>query len=233
MMKKKQEYISLSLAGLIILLWCISTWSCFHHELDWASPWTYVLFLVQTHLYTGLFITAHDAMHSVVSRNKILNAWIGKVCTTLFMFNHYPTLFRKHHEHHRYAGTAKDPDYHTGNFWIWYFNFAKQYVSIWQIIFIAVLFNILIQFFPEPNVLIYWAITPIASTFQLFYFGTYLPHRGEHDAENIHNSRSQSRNHWWAFISCYFFGYHYEHHDSPHTPWWGLYQVKDQAKITS
>jgi beta-carotene ketolase (CrtW type) len=27
-------------------------------------------------------------------------------------------------------------------------------------------------------------------------------------------------------ISCYFFGYHFEHHESPQTPWWRLYQSK-------
>ena len=30
-----------------------------------------------------------------------------------------------------------------------------------------------------------------------------------------------------AMVSCYFFGYHFEHHDSPGTPWWKLYAVKN------
>jgi beta-carotene ketolase (CrtW type) len=34
----------------------------------------------------------------------------------------------------------------------------------------------------------------------------------------------------WAFISCYFFGYHYEHHDQPYLPWWKLAAAKDQAE---
>jgi hypothetical protein len=65
---------------------------------------------------------------------------------------------------------------------------------------------------------------------QLFIFGTYLPHRGEHAAGNQTQSRSQSRNHVWAFISCYFFGYHYEHHDQPYLPWWKLAEAKDQTE---
>ncbi len=64
------------------------------------------------------------------------------------------------------------------------------------------------------------------STLQLFYFGTYLPHMGEET--NAHHSHSQSKNHLWAFISCYFFGYHFEHHDSPGTPWWRLWRVKEK-----
>jgi beta-carotene/zeaxanthin 4-ketolase len=27
--------------------------------------------------------------------------------------------------------------------------------------------------------------------------------------------------------SCYFFGYHWEHHHSPATPWWELWKVKE------
>ena len=71
----------------------------------------------------------------------------------------------------------------------------------------------------------------ILATGQLFYFGTYLPHRGSHSKENKHKSRSQKLNHAWAFVTCYFFGYHYEHHASPATPWWKLYQKKEEYDL--
>jgi beta-carotene ketolase (CrtW type) len=41
-----------------------------------------------------------------------------------------------------------------------------------------------------------------------------------------HNSRTQPNNHLLAMLSCYFFGYHFEHHAYPRTPWWRLYQRK-------
>ena len=228
-MSKIKEQLGSLIASGIIIAWLVSTWMCFHLEINLSNPSIYILFLVQTHLYTGLVITAHDAMHRVVSPNKAINTFYGRLCTILFAFNFYGNLLKKHHEHHRYVGTDNDPDYHAGSFWPWYLSFAKQYVTIWQLILIAITFNVLIQFFPEPNVLLFWAIPSIASTFQLFYFGTYLPHKGEHASDNIHKSRSQKRNHLWAFLSCYFFGYHYEHHAHPHTPWWKLYKVKDQV----
>ena len=155
---------------------------------------------------------------------------MGQLCAMLFAFNFYGKLLPKHHQHHRYVATDQDPDYHEGGFWAWYFSFAKQYITIWQIVLMAIAFNLLIFFFPEPNVLMYWAIPSVLSTFQLFYFGTYVPHKGMHAPDNIHQSRSQKQNHWWAFWSCYFFGYHYEHHASPNTPWWRLYQVKEQME---
>jgi beta-carotene ketolase (CrtW type) len=51
-----------------------------------------------------------------------------------------------------------------------------------------------------------------------------MPHHGEH--ENKHQSATLKKNHFLAFITCYFFGYHFEHHDSPGTPWWKLWQLK-------
>jgi beta-carotene ketolase (CrtW type) len=195
------------------------------------SPLTYLFIALQTHLFTGLFITAHDSMHGVVSRNKKLNKLIGQLCATLFVFNSYKRLFPKHHEHHRFVKSDKDPDYYEGNFYVWYFHFMKQYVTIWQFILAAVTFNTLILFVPQINVILFWVVPSLLSTLQLFYFGTYLPHKGEHDEGNIHYSRSQKKNHLWAFLTCYFFGYHYEHHHAPGTPWWQLHKVKEASSL--
>jgi beta-carotene ketolase (CrtW type) len=178
-------------------------------------------------LYTGLFITAHDAMHGLVSTNKKLNHFLGWFSAILFSYNFYWRLFPKHHEHHRYVATDKDPDYHdSDNFLIWYLSFVKQHVTIWQILFMAVTFNILKLYLPTENLIVFWMLPAIFSTLQLFYFGTYLPHKGE--GKNSHHSASQSKNHLWAFVSCYFFGYHFEHHDSPGTPWWRLWREKEK-----
>ena len=173
------------------------------------------------HLYTGLFITAHDAMHGTVSPNRKINNLIGYTCTFLYALFWYPQLYTKHHLHHSHVHTPNDPDYHEGNFFRWYFTFIKNYLSIWQVIAMAILFNILKLWIPQANLLLFWVLPSLLSTVQLFYFGTYRPHKGEHN--NIHHSRSQSRNHLAAFFSCYFFGYHYEHHDAPGVPWWRLW----------
>ncbi len=220
-MNRKGTYIGIT----VIALWLLSVgFLLAFYEINWYNPLTYLFFLIQTHLYTGIFITAHDAMHHTVSKNTNVNNIIGTIATGLFAFNYYPRLLKKHHEHHRFVATDKDPDFHHGNFWIWYFNFAKNYITIIQIVLMAILYNLLKFFFPLENIIFYWMIPSIVSTFQLFYFGTYLPHRKA--PENKHFSRSQDKNHIWAFFSCYFFGYHYEHHDSPNTPWWRLYQKK-------
>lgn len=215
-------------ALLILLSWAASLWLLLnHYTVNWWSPLTWLLVLLQTHLYTGLFITAHDAMHGAVSPNRNINKAIGWLAALLFAYNWYPRLHPRHHSHHRFVATDEDPDYHhSDNFFLWYMSFLRQYITIWQILAMAVTYNLLILLFPQQNVILFWMLPSILATLQLFYFGTYLPHKGEHAPDNKHRSGSQPKNHLWAFLSCYFFGYHWEHHHSPATPWWRLWKKK-------
>jgi len=214
----------------VIIAWLGSLLYLLQVQVDFRNWWTYFAILLQTHLYTGLFITAHDAMHGLVSENKRINHTLGWLSALLFSYNFYWKLFPKHHEHHRFVATEKDPDYHPSQkFLIWYWSFIRGYVSIWQILLMAVTFNVLKLIIPQENLIVFWMLPAILATLQLFYFGTYLPHRGTHI--NKHHSRSQSANHVWAFVSCYFFGYHYEHHDSPGTPWWRLWRIKEKSIV--
>jgi beta-carotene ketolase (CrtW type) len=198
-----------------------------------ASPIILVHIAIQTYLYTGLFITAHDAMHGLVSPDKAINKNIGWLATRLFAALSFSRLLVKHQLHHRFPGEAADPDYsvNSQNFWLWWFSFMKNYISWWQIIFMAVSFNILQIWVDQWNLVLFWILPSILATFQLFYFGTYRPHRLPHTETMLpYNSRTQNGPNWWAMLSCYFFGYHYEHHEWPHIPWWKLYQTKKQAQ---
>jgi beta-carotene ketolase (CrtW type) len=212
------------IALLVIALWVTSTVLLMQWRVNFTNPLLYLFILVQMHLYTGLFITAHDAMHGTVSSNKNINNGVGYIVTFLYAAFLYPKLYTKHHKHHSHVHTDEDPDYHQGSFIAWYIRFIRNYLSIWQVVFMALLFNILKIWIPQANLILFWVLPSLLSTLQLFYFGTYLPHKGEHD--NEYHSRTQSKNHFVAFFTCYFFGYHYEHHASPATPWWKLWQAK-------
>ncbi|TWR30661.1 fatty acid desaturase [Mucilaginibacter pallidiroseus] len=195
-------------------------------QIDFGNPLLYLAVLLMMHLYTGLFITAHDAMHGTVAPNKSINNFVGFLSTLLYASFWYPKLYTKHHQHHNHVHTDTDPDYHNGGFFSWYVRFIRNYLSLWQIVVMAAVFNILKIWIPQQNLLLFWVAPSLLSTLQLFYFGTYLPHKGEHD--NKHQSRSLPRNHFFAFITCYFFGYHYEHHDAPWLPWWKLWTAKEK-----
>lgn len=216
--------LGLFFAILIISGWVLSTVLLMQWRFSFFNPMVYALVLLQMHLYTGLFITAHDAMHGTVSPNPTINKTVGQICTLFYAAFWYPKLYTKHHLHHSHVHTEHDPDYHNGNFISWYFRFIRNYLSIWQVVFMAILFNILKIWVPQQNLILFWVLPSLMSILQLFYFGTYLPHKGEHD--NRHHSTSQKKNHFVAFFTCYFFGYHYEHHDAPGTPWWLLWKAK-------
>lgn len=223
-------------AAVVLVLWFGSLALLLNYPLSFRDPLVYLFVLVQMHLYTGVFITAHDAIHGVVAPGQPrLNRALGWLAATIFAYNNYATLRRKHHLHHQHSGTFDDPDYHEGNpnFFMWYFSFLKEYISWKQILFMAVTYNLLKLAFPWDNLVVFWMVPAVLSTFQLFFFGTYLPHRGEHH-NPPHNARSQTLNHVWAFVSCYFFGYHFEHHAYPYLPWWRLPKAREEtAKVVT
>jgi beta-carotene ketolase (CrtW type) len=224
--------------GLIVAMGIMGLWgghlvySIAFVEVSWSNPWMYLHILIQAYLYTGLFITGHDAMHQSVSKIKWINNLVGFMSVYMFASLSYGKLMKNHWDHHRYPGSEKDPDYYirSQNFFTWWFMFMMRYVTIWQFISMAIIFNLLklIAGIAVPPLLIYWIIPAFMGTFQLFYFGTFVPHRRPHTEEmGKHKARTLQRNHIWAMLSCYFFGYHREHHESPGIPWWKLYKTKD------
>lgn len=220
------------LAFIIIFFWAAHLlYSLFYVQTSVANPWMWFHMLVQGYLYTGLFITAHDAMHGSISVNRKINNALGRTAAFLFAGMWFPRLRRKHMLHHQFPGTGKDPDFNERhqNFWLWWFGFMKNYVTWYQLIIMAVIFNLLMLAFPQPAIFAFWVIPAFLGTLQLFYFGTYVPHRKPHTPDmDIHRTRTQKRNHVKAMLTCYFFGYHHEHHLFPLIPWWRLYQTKEK-----
>jgi beta-carotene/zeaxanthin 4-ketolase len=222
---------SIFLACLILASWAGHLWySLTYAAADPLSPWSWLHAVVQAYLFTGLFITAHDAMHGTVSRRASVNTAIGMVCCFLFAGLSYKRLLRNHRLHHAHPGEERDPDFSTRwqDPFRWWGTFLFRYTTITQLAIMAIGYNLLMLRFDQSAIWMYWVGPAFLGTFQLFFFGTYLPHRRPHtDAMRPHNARTQRRNHLVAMLTCYFFGYHYEHHESPGTPWWRLARYKD------
>ncbi len=213
------------IALFITLLWFLNLSFSFRTTVDFSAPLTYFFIFAQAHLFTGLFITAHDSMHGTISRNSNINRFFGQLCSFLYACFYLPKLSKLHHLHHSEVVGEEDPDYHNGNFIAWYFRFFRNYVGWINFLGYALAFNLLKFFFPIENLLLYWILPAFISTFQLFFFGTYQPHKKEHH-HLPHAAGSQDKNHFFAFFTCYFFGYHHEHHEYPSVPWWQLYKMK-------
>ena len=170
-------------------------------------------------------------MHGLVSRNKTLNNLTGTIAVLLFAGMSYRRLKKNHGMHHRFPAEKEDPDFYTRsqNFWVWWGIFMWRYLTIWQLVIMAAAYNMFVHIFGFGNikVLVYWALPAILGTLQLFFFGVYQPHREPHEEYMMpHRARTQNKNHLWAMLSCYFFGYHWEHHEDPGIPWWKMYRVK-------
>lgn len=225
--------------GILSAVFIISVWGghLFYilrfSEVDFQSPLFYFHLLFHAYLFTGLFITAHDAMHGTVSRNKHINNFVGRLTAFLFAGFSYGKLLKNHKLHHNFPGSDKDPDYcvKSQNFFVWFGHFVFKYVTVLQIVVVAINFNILKIWFPEISIWFYYVIPALLGTLQLFYFGTYRPHKQPHTSDMLpHNARTLKNNHFIAMITCYFFGYHSEHHNAPHVPWWQLYKTKTYLK---
>jgi beta-carotene ketolase (CrtW type) len=189
-------------------------------------------------LYVGLFIVAHDAMHgSLAPQRPRLNRWIGRVALAVYAGFSFDSLLPKHFAHHAAPGTADDPDFsttHPRRFWPWYAAFMREYFGLPQLLVLTGLTAAYLLIGASmANVLLFWALPAILSSVQLFYFGTYRPHRVEDEsfADN-HRARSSSLGWLRSLLSCYHFGYHHEHHLAPSVPWWRL-PAERQRRLTA
>jgi beta-carotene/zeaxanthin 4-ketolase len=216
--------VALSIVG----LWTLSWIGCTEISIDWSNcDWLVLAIAVRTWLYTGLFITTHDAIHHSISPWVFFDRAIGWLCAMLYGGFNYQQLAIDHHLHHQYPASNLDPDFHRGDdrFWRWYYQFMREHLAIDQLGGLSIVTAIYVSLFhlSIDRLILFWIVPALLSSLQLFYFGTFLPHR-----EPIGGYASAERTTtiplplWQSLITCYHFGYHQEHHRSPQTPWWLL-----------
>ncbi len=224
--------------GLLLAALIIGSWLTVHvvaiFVIDWSAPGMWwaapIVVALQCWLSVGLFIVAHDSMHgSLAPQVPALNRAIGRFCVFIYAGFSYDKLLKSHKDHHRYAGTPEDPDFdveNAGKFWPWwYVSFFRHYFG-WRelaILTVAVILYALVLGPRFPLILLFWALPALLSSVQLFYFGTYRPHRiDDLPFTDRHNARSDDFPPWLSLLTCFHFGYHHEHHDTPWVPWWRL-----------
>lgn len=230
-----QSCVGVSLAVLVILAWFgthIAGVFLFRFPID-PPLLIPVLVALQCWLNVGLFIIAHDAMHgSLAPFRPRLNRAFGRLCLALYAGFSFDRLLTKHFDHHRHSGTALDPDFHADgptSFWPWFLAFFRRYFGWREFATLAALVAVYLGVFrvSTENALVFWALPALLSALQLFYFGTYLPHRHEEEAfSDRHNARSNDFSWTVSLLTCFHFGYHHEHHDHPRVPWWRLPRMR-------
>ncbi|MWV27493.1 fatty acid desaturase [Aurantiacibacter rhizosphaerae] len=229
--RRAQAAIGLGLAALISGAWiALHIYAIFVFELTWASlPLGIGIAVLQCWLSVGVFIISHDAMHGSLAPGWArLNGAIGGGLLFLYAGFGWRKMRDAHFDHHIHAGREGDPDFDTANpshFWRWYTTFLMRYFGWRSIVYVSTLVTIywLVVGVPMVQIVLVFGLPAIASSLQLFYFGTYRPHRHADDGfGDRHNARSDDFSPLVSLATCFHFGYHHEHHIYPQTPWWAL-----------
>lgn len=229
----RESYLSISIAALMVLLWFITAYISLF-VLPNVKQMTLITVLsiiaTRTFLHTGLFILAHDAMHgSLMPAYPKVNDAAGRIILGIYSFLSFTQMRECHNQHHRTPARSPDPDFYPGGFLAWYIHFMRAYIRGNQgaVIFWGMSFFfyplLLVFHVPLLNAVLFWLLPQGLSSLQLFYFGTYRPHkRPEGGHTNAHRATSSNASPFWSFLSCYHFDYHWEHHQYPHLPWYKL-----------
>lgn len=215
--------------------------------------------LLRSFAQTGLFILAHDAMHgSLLPHRPHLNRWIGQGCLWAYGLLSFERCCRNHSYHHQFTGLVQDPDApplrcqsmlgrHSGTAVsalvaaAWYCKFLKGYCSFSQISALLVGWLAISELLYQLAAIGPWktlavlVVPLVLSSWQLFIFGTYLPHRGLLDSAQAGSTLTTQSSHLppgLAFLTCYYFGYHREHHRNPQLPWYRLSQARWPKKYS-
>ncbi len=222
----------------IMAAWLASLVFCLALPLA-AVPWYCfpMLVLLRCFCHTGMFIIAHDAAHGTLwVGNRAGNDRWGQVAIFLYALLPYDRFVENHGLHHQRSGRVGDPDYHDGihrHPLRWYGKFMTGYLDDplrFQIFVWFTVFFHLVRFVADVqavNLLLFWVLPILLSSMQLFFFGTYVPHREpDQGYKNRHHAQSSQFPEWLSLVTCYHFGYHYEHHEYPHLPWFLLPQAR-------
>ncbi|MDB9524521.1 fatty acid desaturase [Oscillatoria sp. CS-180] len=233
--------LNISLSGLAVAVFIIFSWGAtlaVSLKID-VSHTSVVLVgftvLLRTFLHTGLFVTAHEAIHGVITRNRSIDDVIGSVTAILYAFLLYQKLAKNHRLHHRFPTSEGDPDFcqdNPQNPFLWYVSFMRRYqdgkqfsILFWGMT--VVFWGLMLLHVPTENLILFLVLPIFLSSLQLFWFGIYLPHRPlSQGYRDRHCARSIPYPPFWSLLSCYNFGYHWEHHQYPNLAWYQLASVR-------
>jgi len=224
--------------GTLVSLGILSTWAISFGaaitQINLSSTSPFVIAIVAytiSFLFIGLFITAHDSMHGTLApHSRSINLRLGQLSAALYGAFSLHQLRSAHFKHHEQPASPNDPDYDSKDGQshpvVWWLQFMWRYFTFRQFVILAAIANVLIHGFgiSDRNIIAFWIVPSLWSSFQLFYFGTYLPHRSRSGDphKDAHHARSNRYPAWLSFLTCYHFGYHWEHHQHPSLAWWQL-----------
>jgi len=218
------------------------------------------LYLIAAASLHGISLFTHEAVHGVLSRNKVLNRVLGIACAMPVLQNYsaYKVLHLRHHKH---LGHQGDPD-HYDNYtrWTWLvfsmhwlrlivgypiyivmipilgFRQGKPSDRCWIALEVLLLFIAIgIAFSVTPwNVILHaWVIPMILINTMVNIRGMSQHTFLEEPDDPVRGTRSILTNRLTEFFMCNE-NYHLEHHLFPSVPWYNLkrlhFEIEDQLR---
>ena len=109
-------------------------------------------------------------------------ATLGAVLLALYAGFAWKQLRDAHFDHHKLAGRPGDPDFdehNPGNFLRWYGTFFRRYFGWRSILYVHTVVGIywLVLDISMAQIVLLYGLPALGSSLQLFYFGTFRPHR--------------------------------------------------------
>ena len=214
-----------------------AAWLAIHFGGIFAFPLTAATWPLAVPLVAAPDVAVDRAVHHrarlharlVRARAAGVNRAVGRAMLMLYAGLDYDRMLPNHFAHHRHVGTAADPDFDAAN---------PTRPGPWLVALLRALLFALADRADRRragglsaasarsllNILVFWAVPALLALVQLFYFGTFLPHR--HAATRSPTATMRAARAFGPLVSvltCFNFGgYHHEHHLHPHVPWWRL-----------
>ncbi len=214
------------------------------------------LYLIAAASLHGISLFTHEAVHGVLSRNKLLNRLLGIVCAmpVLQNFSAYKVLHLQHHSH---LGHEGDPD-HYDNYtrWTWLV-FSMHWLRLiagypiyivmipilgfrqgtradrcWIIAEVVILFTLIgiaISLTPWQVLLNAWLIPMVIINTMVNIRGMSQHTFLEEPDDPVRGTRSILTNRVTEFFMCNE-NYHLEHHLFPRVPWYNLKRLHSEIK---
>lgn len=215
------------------------------------------LYLIAAASLHGVSLFTHEAVHGVLSRNRIVNRWMGMICAmpVLQNFSAYKVLHLRHHKH---LGQEGDPD-HYDNYsrWTWLV-FSMHWVRLlvgypiyivmipilgyrqanpadrrWILFEVALLACAVTLVLSSP---VSWWTLWHAWAVPMLIINTFVNIRGmsqhtflELPEDPVQGTRSILTNPVTEFFMCNE-NYHLEHHLFPRVPWYHLKGLHAEIK---
>ncbi len=216
------------------------------------------LYLIAAASLHGISLFTHEAVHGVLSRNKVLNRALGIACAMPVLQNYsaYKVLHLRHHKH---LGQQGDPD-HFDNYtrWTWLV-FSMHWLRLlvgypiyivmipilgfrqgrpsdrrwiaFEVILLFIALGVAFTVTPWHVILHAWLIPMILINTMVNIRGMSQHTFLEDPDDPIRGTRSILTNRLTEFFMCNE-NYHLEHHLFPRVPWYHLkrlhFEIEDQ-----